>query len=163
MASSPEITLTVNLDGDFIEQLAEHIALAHLRLGGVNPQPVNEHTARKEAEAAQDPDEPEDPWGSPTSAATAAPRSEASSAPPARTSEPAGRPSAPPTGPYRYRDDRGNMNEFNRDGAPPCTHGQPAVYVTGKSEKTGKFWKQWRCAFSPTDRWADKCEFSTWA
>jgi hypothetical protein len=104
------------------------------------------------------PPEPEDPWARPTSAAPAA--TGQSSAP--TTTPTGGRPASPPRDAFTYKDDRGNVHTFNKAGAPPCEHGQPAVYVTGYG-KNSKPWKQWRCAASSTDAWKNKCEFSQWA
>lgn len=47
---------------------------------------------------------------------------------------------------------------FGKQGAPPCNHGQPAVFTEFSSGK-----KNWACALSATKRWKEKCEFTQWA
>lgn len=48
-------------------------------------------------------------------------------------------------------------------GGPPCNCGDPAALFVGKAQKSGKTWRQYRCAKSAGDDWKSKCEFSQWA
>jgi hypothetical protein len=68
----------------------------------------------------------------------------------------------PPYGTFVKNTDNGPVTTvFGKQGAPPCNHGQPAVWAEGS--KNGKAWKSWACALSATKRWKEKCDFRQWA
>lgn len=76
-----------------------------------------------------------------------------------------GAPQEPPATPPAYgtfrlanRDGAIRTAVFGKQGAPPCNHGQPAVYTEFPSGK-----HNWACALSQTKRWKDKCDFVQWS
>lgn len=68
-----------------------------------------------------------------------------------------------PRGGNVEKDKWGGKWELGLPGAPECdcVPGQPAARVTAKSQKTGKWYKSWRCAEGApkTGNWQTKCDY----
>jgi hypothetical protein len=134
--------LTITVDNEFIDMLAE--AIARRSLGEMAaPGPYSEPP----------PPAPSDPWDSspPPPPAAQPPAPAPQPAPPAQSGTFA---VSTPKGPQQW--------SLGRTDAPPCECGTAAAYVQGSTN--GKTWRHWRCAKGISqDTWRSKCNFSQWA
>ena len=176
----------IAVNDEFINLLAEAIAKRNLELGGVLPGSATQEnptsgaqtttttsaTAQDASSAAPDPwastggeapgttpaSETQDPWSAPANgaASSGAASTQPTTSAPATTTQP-DQPLA--SGTITTQVKTGLMQAtFGKYGAPPCQHGQPAVYITFPSGK-----HKWSCALGSTKRWQEKCGFEQWA
>jgi len=141
--------LVIEVSDDFIAKLADAVALRSLANAGMTPA---EEAPQTDAATRAD-----DPWAG-TGATTA---------PPQTASQGAAAPNTGAlTGTTTISTPSGNQTvTFSPAGGPPCGHGRPAALFVGKNARSGKQWRQYRCALAaaPGDGWKDKCDFSQWA
>lgn len=149
--------IRIEVDDDFINQLAEAVAKANLRAGGVLPgtdtHPASQNGSQGHESPAEDDSVASDPWANPAN------QNGNGGGPTA--SQP---PVVPPTsGTINVNTPKGPRTvTFGKYGAPPCMHGQPAAFVEW-TKPDGNKGKRWTCAAGFTQRWKDKCDFNQWA
>lgn len=142
-------------------ELAQVVADALQRAGVLTTTAANDNTPPwNDAQPSAPQTAPQgDPWDSTSvPAQPAQPQQQA-------YSQPAQPPAQPPQGRPAagvVTDNKGKTWTFGAPNAPRCQHGEPAALVSAISQKSGKPYKQWRCA-RDFDDYKTKCQFSQWA
>lgn len=137
--------IAVDVNEEFITRLAEAIAKANLRAGGVLPSTDIPPGAANGSQSLQGGSEPAfqgDPWAGTDTQPT--------------------QPPAAPTGTTTIQGKNGPIQVTFAAG-PTCTCGVQSALYTGWTN--GKQWRAYRCAkgAGPGDTWKSKCDFSQWA
>ena len=145
-------------------ELAQVVADALQRAGVLTSAAVQDNTPPwNDAQPSTPQPSPQgDPWDS---YSTTTPAQPAPTQQPTYNQPQAQPPAQPPQGRPAsgvVTDNKGRTWTFGAPNAPKCQHGDPAAMVSAVSAKSGKPYKQWRCAHD-FDDYRNKCQFSQWA
>jgi hypothetical protein len=154
-------TITIDVSPEFVDLLAEAIAVKSLKQAGMLPPdfsgPVSEPATPQGVPVPPPPPVPApvpaDPWAGAGGTSAPAPPGPGVASPPVYA--------APSVITVQTRQGAQTWT-LAPPGAPMCQHNEPAAFVRGTT-KDGKPYSAYRCALGSGPNWRSKCEFNQWA